>query len=77
MNSGRKLGFTASPVGGSLPAPTTNRSKQVQIPKPITVIQNGQFLFIVHAYGERQARELVATRLADTTGVRIVKGSPR
>jgi hypothetical protein len=49
-------------------------------PRPFVVIQNGTFLFIVHAYTAWQARTLVAARLADTTGVRIVaqrKGSPR
>ncbi|HWZ39524.1 MAG TPA: hypothetical protein VNY08_14605 [Bradyrhizobium sp.] len=49
-------------------------------PRPFAVIQNGTFLFIVHAYTAWQARTLVAARLADTTGVRIVaqrKGSPR
>ena len=49
-------------------------------PRPFVVIQNGTFLFIVHAYSARQARTLVAARLADTTGVRIAaqrKGSPR
>jgi hypothetical protein len=49
-------------------------------PRPFVVIQNGTFLFVIHAYSARQARELVAARLADTTGVLIVaprKGSPR
>jgi hypothetical protein len=49
-------------------------------PQPFAVIQNGTFLFIVHAYTARQARAIVAARLADTTGVRIVaqrRGSPR
>ena len=49
-------------------------------PRPFVVIQNGSFLFIVHAYSARQARTLVAARLADMTGVLIVaprKGSPR
>jgi hypothetical protein len=40
--------------------------------KPFVVTRNGQFLFIVHCYSARQARELVAARLADTTGVFIV-----
>jgi hypothetical protein len=49
-------------------------------PKPFVVIQNGIVLFVIHAYSARQARTLVAARLADTTGVLIVaprKGSPR
>ena len=49
-------------------------------PRPFVVIQNGTFLFVIHAYSARQARALVAARLADTTGVLIVaprKGSPR
>ena len=49
-------------------------------PRPFVVIQNGTFLFVIHAYSARQARTLVAARLADTTGVVIVaprKGSPR
>ena len=57
-----------------------NRSKQMRDPRPFIVTKNGQFLFIVHCYSARQARELVAARLADTTGVLIVaprKGSPR
>ena len=39
-------------------------------PRPFVVIQNGTFLFVIHAYSARQARTLVAARLADTTGVR-------
>ena len=49
-------------------------------PRPFVVIQTGTFLFVIHAYSARQARTLVAARLADTTGVVIVaprKGSPR
>ena len=45
-------------------------------PGPFIVSQD---LFIVHAYSERQARALVAARLADASGVLIVaprKGSP-
>ena len=52
----------------------------MQTPKPFVVTRNGQFLFIVHCYSARQARALVAARLANTTGVLIVaqrKGSPR
>ena len=45
--------------------------------KPFAVIQHGAFLFIVHAYTARQARSLVAARLADTTGIRIVAGLSR
>ena len=46
--------------------------------KPFTVIQNGKPIFTVHAYSLEQARALVAARLADTTGVRIVaQGSLR
>ena len=41
-------------------------------PCPFVVIQNGTFLFIVHAYSARQARTLVAARLADMTGVLII-----
>ena len=47
-------------------------------PQPFTVIQNGKPLFTIHAYSLAQARTLVAARLADTTGVRIVaQGSLR
>jgi hypothetical protein len=49
-------------------------------PRPFIVTWNGRFLFVIHAYSEQQVRTLVAARLADTTGVRIVaprKGSPR
>ena len=49
-------------------------------PRPFIVSQNGRFLFVIHAYNARQARTLVAARLADTTGILIVaprKGSPR
>jgi len=49
-------------------------------PRRFVVIQNGTFLFVIHAYGARQARTLVAARLADTTGVVIIaprKGSLR
>jgi hypothetical protein len=49
-------------------------------PQPFVVIQNGAFLFVIHAYSAQQARELVAARLTDTTGILIVaqrKGSPR
>jgi hypothetical protein len=48
-------------------------------PKPFIVIQNGTFLFVIHAYSARQARTLIAARLADTTGVLILaprKSSP-
>ena len=47
-------------------------------PQPFTVYISGKFSFVIHCYSEQQARELVAARLADTTGVRIVaqgKGS--
>jgi hypothetical protein len=60
--------------------PPATRSKPMRDPRPFVVIQNGTFLFIIHAYSARQARTLVAARLADTTGVLIVaqrKGSPR
>jgi hypothetical protein len=40
-------------------------------PRPFVVMQNGTFLFVIHAYSARQARTLVAARLADTTGVVI------
>jgi hypothetical protein len=40
-------------------------------PRPF-VIQNGTFLFVIHAYSARQARTLVAARLAVTTGVLII-----
>ena len=59
--------------------PPTGAS-QMRDPRPFIVTKNGQFLFIVHAYSARQARTIVAARLADTTGVLIVaprKGSPR
>lgn len=49
-------------------------------PQPFTVIQNNRFLFTVYARSIEQARTVVAARLADTTGVRIVaprKGLPR
>jgi hypothetical protein len=47
-------------------------------PRPFIVIQNGAILFVIFAYTAQQARTLVAARLADTTGVRIVaQGSPR
>jgi hypothetical protein len=48
-------------------------------PRPFIVSQEGRYLFVVHAYSERQARALVAARLADTSGALIVaprKGSP-
>jgi hypothetical protein len=60
--------------------PTSHRSKPNARPAPLVVIQNGTFLFVIHAYSARQARTLVAARLADTTGVLIVaprEGSPR
>jgi hypothetical protein len=56
------------------------RSKPMRDPRPFVVFQNGTFLFVIHVYSARQARTLVAARLADTTGVLIVaprKGSPR
>jgi hypothetical protein len=47
-------------------------------PRPFVVIQNGAVLFVIHAYSIRQARTLVAARLADKTGIRIVaQGSLR
>ncbi|MGO4506234.1 hypothetical protein AB4Z51_04380 [Bradyrhizobium sp. 2TAF36] len=49
-------------------------------PQPFIVIQNGKPLFTVHAYSIDQARAIVAARLADTSGIRIVaqgKGSLR
>jgi hypothetical protein len=46
--------------------------------KPFIVIQNGKPIFTVYAYTAQQARTLVAARLADTTGVRVVaQGSLR
>jgi hypothetical protein len=48
--------------------------------QPFAVIQNGRPIFTIHAYSLDQARAIVAARLADTTGIRIVaqrKGSPR
>jgi hypothetical protein len=55
-------------------------AKPMRNPRPFIVSQNGRFLFVIHAYNARQARTLVAARLADTTGILIVaprKGSPR
>jgi hypothetical protein len=52
----------------------------VRNPKPFIVIQNNRFLFTVYARSIEQARDIVAVRLADTTGVLIVaprKGSLR
>lgn len=46
-------------------------------PQPFVVIQNAKPIFTVYAYSLDQARALVAARLADTTGIRIVKGSRR
>ncbi len=49
-------------------------------PRPFAVTRNNRFLFTIYAHSAQQARAIVAARLADTTGVRIVaqrKGSPR
>jgi hypothetical protein len=47
-------------------------------PRPFVVIQNGAVLFVIHAYSIGQARTLVAARLANKTGIRIVaQGSLR
>jgi hypothetical protein len=50
----------------------------MQTTKPFVVIPNGKPLFTVYAYSAEQARALVAAKVADTTGVRIVaQGSLR
>ncbi len=36
-------------------------------PRPFAVIQNGTFLFIVHAYSLAQARTIVAAKVAGET----------
>ena len=55
-----------------------NRSKPCATRDPFVVIQNGAVLFVIHAYSIGQARTLVAARLADKTGIRIVaQGSLR
>ena len=47
-------------------------------PKPFAVFISGKFSSTVHARSLKQARDIVAARLADTTGVRIVaQGSLR
>jgi hypothetical protein len=47
-------------------------------PRPFIVTKNGRFLFVIHARSLEQVRTLLAARLADTTGVRIVaQGSLR
>jgi hypothetical protein len=39
-------------------------ASQMRDPRPFVVIQNGTFLFVIHAYSARQARTLVPARLA-------------
>jgi hypothetical protein len=43
-------------------------------PRPFVVIQNGRFLFIVHAYSIEQARALAAATVAGET---IIVGASR
>jgi hypothetical protein len=41
-------------------------------PRPFVVIQNGTFLFVIQRLQRAADPQLVAVRLADTTGVVIV-----
>jgi hypothetical protein len=49
----------------------------MRFPRPFAVYISGAFAFTVHAYSITLAREIVAARLADMIGVRIVAGSLR
>jgi hypothetical protein len=40
-------------------------------PRPFVVLKDGVYLFTVHAYTRAQAEDVVAARLADTTGVTV------
>ena len=40
-------------------------------PRPFTVFRNGRFLFTIHAYSLKQARQLVAARIGDADAVVI------
>jgi hypothetical protein len=61
MISGRKLGFTARPVGGCFQAPTTNRSKPCETRNP------SSSSFTVYARSIEQARAIVAAKVAGET----------
>ena len=43
----------------------------MRIPRPFVVYISGAFAFTVHAYSITLARELVAARLSDLTGVTL------
>jgi hypothetical protein len=50
----------------------------MRVPRKFIVLLEGKPLIVVSAYTKRQARQLVESRLADTTRVQIVaKGAQR
>jgi hypothetical protein len=53
------------------------RSKPMRDPRPFVVIQNGTFLFVIHAYSLEQARALVAAKVAGETIVVARDGASR
>lgn len=63
------------PEGRSGNPPPQPEQATMRSPKPYTVSRNGRFLFTIFAYTEQQARTLIAARLADMTGIEIVKVS--
>ena len=44
----------------------------MRLPRPFTVLRDGKIVLVVHCYSLAAARALIAARLADTTGIRIV-----
>ena len=49
----------------------------MRIPRHFTIFIDGKPLIVIRAYSKRQARELVAARLSDMSGVKIVAGAKR
>jgi hypothetical protein len=49
----------------------------MRLPRRYIVLIEGKPLIVIRAYTKRQARELVAARLSDMSGVKIVAGAQR
>lgn len=45
--------------------------------RPFTVLRDGKIVLVIRAYSIRQARAVIAARLSDLSGVRIVAGAQR
>jgi hypothetical protein len=49
----------------------------MRLPRPFVVRQHGRLIFTVHAPSLAAARAIVASRLPDMTGIKIVAGAQR